>query len=170
MKKKILTLGMVLTLVAVLVAPNAVFATDGSAAVTGDVVEGYTFTPPSAIGLGSMTPGTPATDNSSGWLEGNNAAGYTVDGVDTNSEVTKGYMLIKGTGTEASPEYILENQLLFGPATNPTATADTSTNFLTTSGITDEAVPFYVSQTATYADPVQSGYTLTISFTVTPKT
>lgn len=166
MKKKILTLGAVLTLVAVLVAPGAVLAT--TTGVTGTVIHGYTFTAPSPIDLGDMTPGTPKTDNSAGSLEGNNAAGYTVDGVDENSEVTsKGYMLIVGTGTQASPQYILENKLLFGPATNPTATADTSTNFLTTSDITDAAVPFYVSQTATYADAVQSGYSITITFTVT---
>ena len=167
MKKKILTLGMVLTLVAVLVAPSAVLATTD---VTGNVIQGYTFTAPSAIVLGDMTPGTPKTDNSAGSLEGNNALGYTVDGVDKNNEETKGYMLIVGTGTQASPQYILENKLLFGPATNPTATADTLTNFLTTSDITDAAVPFYVSQTATYADPVQSGYTITITFTVTQNT
>ena len=160
MKKRILTLGMVLTLVAVLVAPSAVLAT--TTGVTGNVIEGYTFTPPTAIELGSMTPGTPETGNSAGSLEGNDAAGYTVDGVDAKMGNT-GYMV---SGTDA-----LTNMLLFGPAASPTATADTVTNFLTTGGITPATtVPFYVSQTATYADPVQSGYTITITFTVTPQT
>ena len=159
MKKKILTLGAVLTLVAVLVVPGVVLAT--TTGVTGDVIEGYTFTAPDGIGLGDMTPGTPKTGDSAGWLEGNNDLGYTVDGVDVKTPNT-GYMV-------STTPYVLENKLLFGPATNPTATADTSTNFLTTGGITDETVPFYVSQLVSYADPVDTGYTITITFTVTPK-
>ncbi len=156
-------------MVAVLVAPTAVLAGIPATDVTGDVIEGYTFTPPSAIGLGSMTPGTPATDNSSGWLEGNNALGYTVKGIDQNIEVTAGYMLIKGDGSLAAPDYILTNKLKMGDTGAVPNDADVLTTFLTTGGITDVAVPFYVSQTATYADPVQGGYTITITFTVTPK-
>lgn len=162
MKKKILTLGMVLVLVSVLAAPGAVLATDGSTGVTGNVIQGYTFSAPSAIDLGSMTPGTPKTDNSAGSLEGNNAAGYTVKGVDEKGTNT-GHMV---SGTD-----VLTNMLLFGPAASPTATADTETTFLTTGGITSATpVPFYVSQTATYADAVQSGYSITITFTVTQNT
>ncbi len=156
MKKKILILGMVVALVSVLVMPTAALAT--TTEVSGSVTEGYTFSAPTAIALGSMIPGTPATDNSAGSLEGNNALGYTVTGVDEKGTDT-GYM-VSGT-------YVLTNMLLFGPAASPTATADTVTNFLTTSDITNAAVPFYVSQTATYADAVQSGYSITITFTVT---
>ena len=159
MKKKILTLGAVLALVAVLVAPNAVLATTTD--VGGNVVEGYTFTAPSIIALGSMTPGTAATGNSAGSLEGNNTLGYTVTGVDAKGTNT-GYMV---SGTD-----VLANMLQMGPDAGVAYTAATVTTFLTTSAITDAAVPFYVSQTATYADPVASGYTITITFTVTQNT
>lgn len=168
MKKRILTLGMVLALVSVLVMPTAALAT--TTGVTGDVVEGYTFTAPSAIPLGSMTPGTPATGDSAGSLEGNSPTGYNVKGIDLNTEVTAGYMLIVGNGTLAAPDYILTNKLQMGATVAVPNTADTLTTFLTTGAgpIAPTAVPFYVSQTATYADAVQTGYTITITFTVLP--
>ena len=160
MKKRILTLGVVLVLAAVLAVPGAVFATDGSAAVTGNVVEGYTFTPPSAIALGTMTPGTPATGDSSGWLEGNNALGYKVTGVDEKGTDT-GYMVSGGR---------LQNKLNMGDTGAVPNNADVVTTFLTTSTITNEAVPFYVSQLVAYTDAVATGYTITITFTVTQNT
>ena len=169
MKKRILTLGVVVVLVSVLAVPVVVIA-DGSTAVTGDVEQGYTFTAPTAIGLGTMTPGTPKPGDSGGWLEGNNAPGYIVKGIDQNATVTAGYMLIEGTGTLDAPQYILNNKLKMGDTAAVPNDADVLTTFLTTSDVTDEAVPFYVSQTATYADPVQSGYTITITFTVTQNT
>jgi len=166
MKKRILTLGVVLVLVSVLAAPGAVLATTE---VTGTVAEGYTFTAPSGIALGSMAPGATATGDSTGNLEGNNPDGYTVKGIDENDTVTAGYMLIEGTGTLAAPQYMLTNKLKMGDTGAVPNDADVETTFLSTDDITDASVPFYVSQTATYADPVQSGYTITITFTVTPK-
>ena len=159
MRKRILTLGVVLVLVSVLAVPGAVLAT--TTGVTGNVIEGYTFTAPSAIALGDMTPGTPATGNSNGWLEGNNSLGYTVTGVDAKVDNT-GYMV---NGAAA-----LANKLKMGDTGAVPNDADVVTTFLATGGVTDLAVPFYVSQTATYADPVASGYTITITFTVTLNT
>ena len=158
MKKKILTLGMVLALVSVLVAPGAVLATTE---VTGTVIEGYTFSAPDAIGLGDMTPGTPKTGNSAGSLEGNNPDGYTVKGIDDKGSNT-GYMV---SGTDA-----LTNMLQMGPDAGVANTAATETTFLTTGGPGSDSVPFYVSQEVTYDDLVQSGYTITITFTVTQNT
>ena len=171
MKNRILTFGVVLVLVTILMAPGAVLAT--TTGVTGEVVEGYTFTPPPAINLLSMTPGTPATGNSAGSLEGNSPTGYNVKGIDLNTEdATKGYMLIVGDGSLAAPDYILTNELKMGDTATVPNDADVLTTFLTTGAgpIAPTAVPFYVSQTATYADPVQSGYTITITFTVTQNT
>ncbi len=168
MKKKILTLGMVLTLVAVLVAPNAVLAV--TTEVTGDVIEGYTFTAPSPIALGSMSPGTYASGSSTdGSLVGNDPDGYTVTGTDQNPEVTAGYMLIKGTGTEASPEYILDIKQEISNEDASYVNADDEKTFVDTSGATDVAVSLYVDQWVTYSDTVATGYSITITFTVTPK-
>jgi len=158
MKKRILTLGVVLVLVSVLAAPGAVLATTE---VTGTVTEGYTFTAPSTVGLGSMAPGATATGDSTGNLEGNNPDGYTVKGIDEKGSDT-GYMV---SGTDA-----LTNKLYMGATAAVPNTADTETTFLTTSGPGSDSVPFYVSQEVTYDDLVQSGYTITITFTVTPNT
>ena len=126
MKKKILTLGMVLALVSVLVMPTAALATTTD--VTGDVVAGYTFTAPSAIALGSMTPGTAATGDSAGWLEGNNALGYKVDGVDTKGT---------DTGKMVSGANVLTDKLKMGATAAVPNDADVVTSFLGTDGITD---------------------------------
>lgn len=160
MKRRILTLGVVLVLATVLAVPNAVLATN-TTDVTGDVVEGYTFTAPSPIGFGNMDPSaTPSTGNSTGWLEGNNANGYTVTGVDAKDTNT-GYMV--------SGSNVLTNMLQMGPDASVANTAATVTTFLTTDDITDETVPFYVSQTVEFTDPIATGYSITITFTVTAK-
>ncbi len=169
MKKRILTLGMVLALVSVLVMPTAALATTTD--VTGDVVEGYTFTAPTAIPLGSMTPGTTASGSSTdGSLVGNDPDGYTVTGTDKNTEVTAGYMLIMGDGTMAAPNYILGSRHEISDEDASYVPADTAKTFVDTSGPTNVAVSLYVIQDVSYADPVDTGYSITITFTVTPKT
>ena len=163
MKKRILTLGMVLTLVAVLVAPNAVLAV--TTEVTGDVTEGYTFSAPSAIALGTMTPGTTATDSSTtpGSLEGNDPDGYTVTGIDEKGTNT-GYMVsvVSGTHVLASKHQISDEDANY-------VDADTAKTFVDTDTITDAPVSLYVSQAVAYTDTVATGYSITITFTVTPK-
>jgi len=160
MKKRILTLGMVLTLVAVLVAPNAVLAV--TTEVTGTVTEGYTFTVPSTVALGSMAPSaTPyKADSTDGRLDGNNAAGYTVTGIDEKGTNT-GYMV---SGSD-----VLTEKLKISDADASYVNADTAKTFLDSSGITGADISLYVSQLVTYTDPVTAGYTITITFTVTPK-
>ena len=123
-------------------------------------VTDYVFTAPSAIALGNMAPGTAKTGNSTGWLEGNNANGYTGDGVDDKSP-NKGFMVSGGN--------VLANKLKMGGTAAVPNDADFLTTFLSTSSITDESVPFYVSQTVAYTDVVTPGYTITITFTVTEK-
>ena len=139
--------------------------------VTLEVTAGYTFSSPSAIELGTAAPGDTATgNNTDGSLVGNDPDGYTVTGVDANTEVTKGKMLIIGTGSLAAPQYILTNKLKMGDSGAVPNDADTAFTFVDTSGITNEVVSLYVSQTVAYADAVQSGYTITITYTVTEKT
>ena len=171
MKKKILTLGMVLALVAVLVAPNAVLA-NGTTEVTGTVTEGYTFTPPSTVALGNMAPSVTAykSHSTGGRLDGNDSAGYTVTGIDENTEGTAGYMLIVGGGSLAAPDYILTNKLEISSEDASYVEADTAKTFLDTSDVTGEDIALYVSQLVTYDDPTAIGYTITITFDVTPKT
>lgn len=164
MKKKILTLGIVLALVSVLVMPTAALATTTD--VGGDVIEGYTFTAPTPVEFGNMNPNdTPSTADTTGYLQGNNAGGYNVKGIDANTDgTTKGFMLI---GPPATPTSILENKLKMGDTVAVPNDADVETTFLDTSTITDEIVPFYVSQTVEFTDPIATGYTITITFTVT---
>jgi len=159
MKKKILTLGMVLALVAVLVVPGAVLATTE---VTGNVIEGYTFTPPSAIALGDMTPGTTAAGSSTdGSLVGNDPAGYTVTGIDEKGTDTG--CMVSGANVLASRHEISDEDATYVPA-------DTAKTFVDTGVPTDVAVSLYVHQYVGYADTVATGYSITITFTVTPKT
>lgn len=121
---------------------------------------GYTFTAPPAIGLGNMAPGTTATGNSTGSVEGDNANGYTVTGIDAKME-NKGHM-VSGT-------YVLANKLLMGPAADNLGPADETQIFLDEEGYGPHEVPFYVSQMVAYTDAVAEGYTITITFTVTEK-
>jgi len=88
----------------------------------------------------------------------------------TTRTATKGYMLIVGGGSLATPDEILTNKLYMGPTAAVPNTADTETDFLVTTEPGSDAVPFYVSQEVTYADPVATGYTITITFTVTQNT
>ena len=162
MKKRILTLGVVLVLVSILVLPGAVLGAN-TTEVTGTVTEGYTFTAPSTVALGGMAPsGTSYKANSAdGRLDGNNALGYTVTGIDAKSP-DKGKMVSGGN--------VLANRLEISNADADYVPADTTKTFLDTSGITGADISLYVSQLVTYSDPVATGYTITITFTVTTKT
>ena len=155
MKKKILTLGMVLTLVAVLVAPNAVLAV--TTEVTGTVTEGYTFTAPSTVALGSMAPSATAykAHSTDGRLDGNNAYGYTVFARD---DAAFGYMRSGGN-------WLIDMLDISNEDANY-EDAHPGKMLLLTDGITGADISLYVRQIVTYADPVADGYTMTISFTV----
>lgn len=158
MKKKILAIALALALLAVLVAPLAAFASDGTTTITGDVTSGYSFTPPAAISLGSMSPSAPAANNSSGTLNGNNASGYTVTAVDASTTNT-GYM-VSGTN-------VLQNYFMIGKDTSSLAAADTAQTLLNSTAAGSNPVPLYVSQTISPSDAIATGYSITITFTVT---
>jgi len=121
---------------------------------------GYIFTAPPAVGLGGMAPGATGTGNSTGSLAGDNSAGYTVTGMDAKAS-NSGYMV--------SGSYVLANKLLLGPAADNLGPADTSQTFLDVSEAGTYDVPFYVSQSIAYTDAIATGYTITITFTVTEK-
>jgi len=121
---------------------------------------GYTFTAPPAIGLGGMAPGTTATGNSNGSLVGDNSDGYTVTGIDAKTTDT-GYMV--------SGSYVLANKLSMGPSADNLGPTDVSQTFLDEYGYGPHDVPFHVSQMVAYTDAVATGYTITITFTVTEK-
>lgn len=163
MKKRILTFGAVLVLLTVLVMPGVVLAAN-TTEVTGAVTEGYSFTAPSAINLGSMAPsGIAYTDYSDdGRLDGNNAAGYTVTGNDTK---------LTNTGYMVSGSDVLTNKLQISNYNGGWDNADTGHLFVSSSGPTGADISLYVSQLVSYTDPVATGYTITITitFTVTPK-
>jgi hypothetical protein len=162
MNKRILTLGVVLVLVSVLVVPGAVLA-NGNTVVTGNVTQGFTFTAPTAISLGSMAPSVTAykAHSTDGSLVGNNPTGYTVTGIDAKASNT-GYMV--------SGSNVLQNELQISNEDATYVSADTGKPFVDTSAPTDVVVSLYVSQMVTYTDPVATNYSITITFTVTPKT
>jgi hypothetical protein len=121
---------------------------------------GYTFTAPPAMVLGGMAPGTTATGNSTGSLVGGNSAGYTVTGIDAKT-ANKGYMVSRGD--------VLANRFQIGRASDTLGPADTVQTFLDVSAPGTYDVPFYVAQLVAYNDTVATGYTITITFTVTEK-
>jgi len=121
---------------------------------------GYTFTAPSAIALENMAPGTTATGSSTGSLEGDNSNGYTVTGIDAKTTNT-GYM--------DSGIYVLANEFQMGPDADTLGNASMAQTFLDEYGYGPHDVPFYVSQLIAYTDIVATGYTITITFTVTEK-
>jgi hypothetical protein len=163
MKKRILTFGVLLILVTILVVPSVVSAAD-STYVFGEVVEGYTFTAPGPILLGSMTPSaTPYKGSSTdGSLVGNNANGYTVTGTDMKVTNT-GYMTMAG----GAP--VLTNRHEISDEDANYVSADTSKTFVDTSGLTDTTFSLYVSQIVTHTDAVGSDYSIEITFTVVAK-
>ena len=159
MKAKNLMLGLVVVLSLALALPGAVLA-DNTTGVTGNVVAGYTFTAPAAIGLGDMTLGQENRASSTGELSGNHPSGYTVAGKDIKPTNT-GYMV--------SGEDALFHPLMLSQDEETYASAGLETTFLTTAGPGTDQVPFYVSQLVLFDDPVATAYTITITFTVTPK-
>ena len=122
---------------------------------------GYTFAAPPAIGLGPMAPGTTATGSSTGSLEGDNSNGYTVTGIDAKTTNT-GYMV-------SSDPYVLTSKHQISDEDANYVDADTAKTFVDTSGATNVAVSLYVSQAVAYTDTVATGYSITITFTVTEK-
>lgn len=119
----------------------------------------YTLTPPPAIVLGNMAPGSTYPASSTGSLDGTSPTGYTVTGVDAKGTNT-GYMVAPGP-------YVLVNKLKMGDSAAVPNDADVVTTFLTTAAAGTDPVPFYVSQLVSYQDVVAAGYTITITFTVT---
>jgi hypothetical protein len=107
-----------------------------------------------------MAPGTTAIGNSTGSLVGSNSAGYTVTGLDAKT-TNKGYMVSGGN--------VLANKFQIGPASDSLGSADVAQTFLDVSAAGTYDVPFYVSQMVAYTDAVATGYTITITFTVTEK-
>ncbi len=160
MKKRILTLGVVLVLVSVLAVPGAVLAAD-TTNVTGNVIQGYTFTAPSAISFGNMAPSaTPHKGSSTdGSLQGNNPAGYTVTGIDAK---------VSDTGYMVSGSNVLTNKLEISNVDGSYGNADTAQTFVSTTAPTSTTVSLYVSQVVAYDDPVATNYSITITFTVVP--
>ncbi|UCD22352.1 MAG: hypothetical protein JSW22_01550 [Chloroflexota bacterium] len=160
MKRRILTFGVLLTLVTISVLPGVVSAAD-STYVMGEVVEGYTFAAPGPIYLGSMTPSdTPYKGSSTdGSLVGNNANGYTVTGTDEKVTDT-GYMTCAG----GAP--VLTNRHEISDEDANYVSADTSKTFVDTSGPTDVTFSLFASQLVTHTDAVGSDYSIEITFTV----
>lgn len=160
MKKRILTLALVLALLAVLATPMAVLAQTTD--VGGNVISGYTFTPPTAIAMGNLAPSaTPHLDSSTdGSLVGNNTNGYTVTGIDAKGT---------NTGKMVSGSNVLAAVLQIGPSAASVGPADAAQSFVDTAAPTNTTVELHVSQVVAYTDPVATGYTITITFTVTAK-
>ena len=162
MKKRILTFGVLLILMTISVVPGGVLAAD-STWVGGEVLEGYTFAAPAPIFLSSMTPSaTPYKGSSSGGsLVGNNANGYTVEGIDAKG-INTGYMVSGGGSPLANKHQISDEDANY-------VAADTAKTFVDTSGPTDTTFSLYVSQVVAHADAPAADYQIEITFTVISK-
>jgi hypothetical protein len=154
-------LGLAAALILALVLPGAVMAIN-TTEVTGNVVQGYTFDAPSPIELGDMEPGTAKAGSSTdGSLVGNNPTGYTVTGTDAKVD-HKGRM-VSGANVLSAPHQIGSDGEVYQDA-------HIVVTFVDTDGPTDVGVSLYARQPVHASDPVATGYTITITFTVTPKT
>ena len=160
MGTKTLILGLAMVVSLALALPGAVMAAN-TTGVTGSVTEGYTFSAPSTVNLGAMTPSlTPhKAASKDGSLVGNNALGYRVAGQDVKPK-NAGYML-DGSGNPLT--YKLKISFYDGDYTD----ADIEKGFLSTPGVTDATFCLYVSQLVAPEDPA-AVYSITITFTVTP--
>ena len=161
MKRRILTLGVVLVFVTILVVPSMVLAAD-TTVVSGSVQAGYAFSAPSEIELFTMFLDVPNVGSSTnGYLVGNNPAGYTVTGIDAKATDT-GYMTTSG-GTPLANRLEISDDEFTGYVP-----ADTGKTWVDTSGPTSESIELYVSQLVEYTDAPGS-YSINITFTVTEK-
>ena len=155
--KKLLTIGIALALIGVLAAPMAAFAAD--TVITGDITTGFTFNPPPAILLNPMTPGTTATGSSTGNITGNNPSGYAVSAIDNKSS-NKGYMV-------STASRVLAGKFKIGSSELGVQDADSSRSLYSgTTPVNAVAIPLYVSQAISLTDPADTGYTITITYTV----
>lgn len=160
MKKRILTLGVVLVFVIVMVIPGTVLA--DTTVISGSVQAGYAFSAPSEIELYTMFLDIPNEGSSTnGWLVGNNPTGYTVTGADIKATDT-GYMTTSG-GTPLANKLEISDDEFTGYVA-----ADIGKTWIDTSGPTSESIDLYVSQLVEYSDTPGS-YSLNITFTVTEK-
>ena len=73
------------------------------------------------------------------------------------------------TGYMVTPRIVLANKFQIGPASNSLGPADAPQTFLDVSAAGTYDVPFHVSQSVAYTDTVATGYSITITFTVTEK-
>ncbi len=162
MKRRILTLGVVLVFVTIPVVPSMVLAAD-TTVISGSVQAGYAFSAPSEIELFTMFLDVPNEGSSTnGYLVGNNPAGYTVTGIDAKATDT-GYMTTSG-GTPLGNKLEISDDEFTGYVT-----ADTGKTWVDTSGPTAVSIELYVSQLVEYTDAPGS-YSIEITFTVTTKT
>ena len=162
MKKRILTLGVVLVFVIVMVIPGTVLA--DTTLVSGTVIGGYIFQAPWAVELGDMPP-TGSTwyahSDTPGYFVGNSPAGYTVTGADIKATDT-GYMTTSG-GTPLANRLEISDEEFTGYVT-----ADVGKTWVDSTGPASESIDLYVSQLVEYTDTPGS-YSLNITFIVTEK-
>ncbi len=123
---------------------------------------GYTFTAPGGVSLGVMAPRTaPYTGNVSGNFTGDNHDGYTITAMDAKTP-DAGYMV--------SGSNVLHNQFQIGYSAGAVANSGVEQTLLDVTGVQNgTVVTLYFSQQFAYNDPAVSGYTITITYTVTAK-
>jgi spore coat protein U-like protein len=162
MKKRMLTLGIVLALVAAMIIPAAVTADTGNTDVTGGIVGAtITITAPPAINLGMLAWGD-NTGNSTGSVSvtansrNPSQSNWQVSAVDQKSPNT-GYMVKSG------PTPLASGMLQISPDNSSWASANTTITWTgNTSGTHN--IPFYVKQAINQVEAA-GNYSITITFT-----
>lgn len=173
MKKKILALGMIVALLAVMALPMAVFAAgtpqDGITVVTGILGQTLTLKAPSAFNLGlggnlalgintgsSGTPGSVVT-NAAGWLLA----------VADKKTITTGFMT-KGGDDVLGDKLATAIQVSIDGVT-PTNISGYLTQLAIGTGLVGTTpIPLYASQTVIAATDLPGTYSITLTYTATP--
>jgi hypothetical protein len=165
--KKILVLAMALALVAALAAPLAALAAaDNTTEITADVGAAIVLTAPNpTINLGTMDPSTKfvwtGSATNAGSVSCNDHSGYSVTVV---SDRADGKMV-------STNAYTLGAALLVttGSQSGVAVTSGTPLTCVDTSAPGVTAIPLSVSQTIAYTDKADTGYSITLTYTATPK-
>jgi len=157
-KKLLISLLAAVALVAVMVAP--VMAATDTTEITGDVPVILELTAPSAIAFGDMDLGlnTATSIPPDGEVKCNNPTGYTLTVEDTKT-TDKGHMTV-GANTLDSPLLIT-----IGDLTDSDVTV--SRTVATTAAGSEGIYPLSATQIVKATDTVATGYTITLTLTLT---
>jgi hypothetical protein len=175
MKMKILALGLVLALVAVMALPMAVFADTGGTNVTGTLSTAFTLTSPSSFiwttNAGALVLGANTGLATAGSVV-TNVAGWQLTVSDAKTPLTTGYMTIGGVDSGAKLVDPIQVGMTSGTLTtiqlySGQLIAYTGTGSGYYGNIGTFIIPLFASQTVVGTDAA-GAYSVTLTYTATP--